>query len=499
MSSRPSTCIGACWAHRRWVLPVVLASLAGCVVGPDYSRPVPSPTAGYTRSPLMLPSAGRTDVQQHIVPGEQISGRWWTLFQSRELDDTMTMALAGSPTLDTARATLAEARQAIAAARGGHYPQIDLGASVARARVTAGSNRRSNSRVENLFSIGPTVSFDADLFGRVPRQIEEQIALAQVAQYELAAAWLTLTGNAVIQAVDIASAREQIRAVEDIISVDEHNLELVRIEREAGKAATTDVLSAQSQLAADRTLLPPLEQQLSEASDALTILVGKTPAEWTPPRFDLERLYLPNALPVTVPSRFVRDRPDILAAEARLHAANAAIGVATAQLYPNIALTASWTQAAGTVGELFDRSSGLWSVAGGLTAPLFHGGTLKAQRQEAVDAFAAQLGIYRQTVLSAFGQVADTLRALEHDAAALDAQRNALDAAQASLALSQASYQYGQSSFIQVLEAQRLFGQARVGYAKSKGQRYIDTAQLFVSMGGGWQSWDDPAMRPSAH
>jgi NodT family efflux transporter outer membrane factor (OMF) lipoprotein len=481
-------------APMRWVLPGVLAVLLGCTVGPDFSRPEPSPAAGYAPAPISLPTAGPSDVQQKLLPGGEVVGQWWELFRSPPLDDTLALAIQGSPTLDTARATLAQAQQAIAAVTGALYPQLDLAAGAARERVGTGLSSGSSRVVGNLFSVGPTVSFGPDVFGGVRRQIEQQAALAELQRYELAAAYLSLTGNAVIQAIDIASARQQIEAVKDIIAVDENNLELVRIEQAAGKAATTDVLSAQSQLAADRALLPPIEQQLSAAADALTILVGKTPAEWAPPAFDLETLHLPTELPVSLPSSFVRERPDILAAEAQLHAASAAIGVATAQLYPNVTLTASWTQAAGSMGGLFEGANALSSVAAGLTAPLFHGGTLEAQRQEAIDAFLAQLATYRQTVLQAFGQVADTLRALEHDAEALDAQRNSLDTAQASLELSQESYKEGQANFLQVMEAQRLFEQARLGYAQARGQRYLDTAQLFEAMGGAWREWKEPAM-----
>ncbi|MGO8919407.1 MAG: efflux transporter outer membrane subunit [Stellaceae bacterium] len=484
----------AAGAPTRRVLLSMLAVLSGCIVGPDFSRPEPSPAAGYAPSPISLPAAGPTDVQQHLLPGNPVIAQWWELFRSPALDDTLALAIDGSPTLDTARATLAQAQQAIAAARGALYPQADLGAGATRERASTGLSEGSAHIVGNLFTVGPTISYGPDVFGGVHRQVEQQTALAEVQRYELAAAYLSLTGNAVIEAIDIASAREQIAAAKDIIAVDENNVELVRVEQEAGKAATTDVLSAQSQLAADRALLPPIEQQLSVAYDALTILVGKTPAEWTPPAFDLDALHLPTELPVSLPSMFVHERPDILAAEAQLHAASAAIGVATAQLYPSITLTASWTQAAGTTGALFNGSSGLWSVAAGLTAPLFHGGTLEAQRQEAVDAFVAQLGTYRQTVLQAFGQAADTLRALEHDAQALDAQRNALDTAQASLELSQESYKAGQANFLQVLVAQRLFEQARLGYAQAKSQRYLDTAQLFEAMGGAWRDWKDPAI-----
>jgi NodT family efflux transporter outer membrane factor (OMF) lipoprotein len=470
------------------ILPGILSILGGCAVGPDFSKPAPSAQAGYRLQPVTLPPAGPTDPQQHLHSGSEIVGQWWTLFRSRELDDTLSLAIDNSPTLDTARATLAQAQQAVLIARSGYFPQADLAAGAQRERVSAGGIEGNEHLTGTLFSIGPTVSYGPDLFGRVRRQVEENAALADVQRYALAAAWLTLTGNAVNEAIASASAREQMRAVQDIVAVDQRNVELVEIERSAGKAARTDVLTAQSQLAADVALLPPLKQQLSAAHDALAILAGKTPAEWSAPHFDFDMLVLPVDVPETLPSALVRTRPDILAAEAQLHAASAAIGVATAELYPSVTLSASWTQQAARMGELFDSANGLWSVAAGLTAPLFHGGALKAQRQAAVDAFDGQLGIYRQTVLAAFGQVADTLKALEHDAEELAAQRAALDSAQASLALTQESYQVGAASLFDVLLAQRLYAQARLGYAKAKGQRYLDTAQLFEATGGGWQA-----------
>lgn len=236
-------------------------------------------------------------------------------------------------------------------------------------------------------------------------------------------------------------------------------------------------------------MAPPLAQQLSAAEDALAILVGRTPAQWQAPRFDFDMVALPLDVPVMLPSTWLQARPDVRAALAQLHAASAAIGVATAQLYPHVTLSASWTQAAGAMGPLFESANGLWAVAAQLTAPLFHGGALKAQQRQAVDSFDAQLGVYRQTVLQAFGQVADTLRALEHDAEALANEREALDTAQASLQLKQESYRVGTASLVDVLQAQRLYSQARLGYAKAKGQRYVDTTALFVAMGGAAQAW----------
>jgi len=466
--------------------------LGACAVGPDFSRPEPPRPESYTASGVDLPAAGPIDVKQTLAPGGAIIAQWWGLFLSPELDQVLTTAVAGSPTLDAARATLAQAQKLVVAVRGAFYPQVDINASAVRETGTALGSVGVPRVINDVYSVGPAVSFNVDAFGGTRRAVEQQAALAEFQRYELAAAYLSLTGNSVIQAISIAAARDQIQAVAEIIAIDERNLELVRIAEEAGKSAHVDVLSAESQLATDKALLPPIKQQLSAARHALSVLAGTSPAEWTPPDFDFDALHLPAELPVSLPSTLVRERPDILAVEAQLHAASAAIGVATARLYPDITLSASWVEQTASTGGVSLGSSGLWSLAAELTSPVFHGGTLEAQRQATVDAFAAQLGTYRATVLQAFGQVADTLRALQHDAEALAAQQVALETAQASLELTQESFAEGQANLLQLLQAQRLYQQARLGYAKAKGQRYLDTAQLFVAMGGGWREWSDP-------
>jgi len=473
------------------LLLAVATLLTACAVGPDFSPPeAPTGTAYTAPGTTVLPPAGAGAVQQRVALGESVAADWWSLFRSPELDQILTAALDGSPTLEAARATLAQARATAAAAGGGYYPQIDAGAGASR-QDSGGEAGRAG----NLFRIGPTVSYGPDLFGRTRRQVEQATALAQVSRYELAAAYLTLTGNAVTQALNIAAVRARTTAVQEIIGIDQQNLELVQIASQVGRSARTDVLAAETQLTRDQTQLPPLRQELSIARHALAVLAGRLPGEWSPPDMDLDSLALPETLPVTLPSALVHQRPDILAAEAQLHAASAAIGVATANLYPDLALSASWTLQSATTGALFDASSAIWSLGSSLTAPLFHGGTLEAQRRAAVEAFQSQLATYRATVLQAFGQVADVLRALEHDAELLAAQRKALDTSQESLHLVQASYSEGQSSLLQVLDAQRLFSEARLGYVLAQAQRYQDTAQLFAAMGGAWTAWTEPAMR----
>ena len=474
-------------------LPLLLVGLAlttGCAVGPDFRHPAAPTFAGYEAAPVPLTAPGDPDPAQRFSGGA-IAGRWWELFRSPALDEILTRAVADSPTLASARATLAQAEEVVVATRAAYYPQIDLVTSgswqYSRSLSGAGRGSNGNSLVTSMFTIGPALTYTPDFFGHNRRLVEQQTALAENQAYQLAATYLTLTADTVTQALTIASTSAQIKAVNDIIAADEHNLELVRIAFTAGSVARTDVLSAESQLAGDRTLLPPLLQQLSVAQHALSVLVGKAPAEWSPPDFELETLTLPGELPVTMPSELVHRRPDILAAEAQLHAASAAIGVATAQLYPSVTISPSWVLQA--VGGPLAAPSILGSIAGEIVAPLYRGGALKAQQRAAVDAYESELGVYRQTLLLAFGQVADILRALQHDAELLGTENAAVTASKASLELAQDAYAAGRGSLVQVLDAQRLYAQALLGYARAKGQRYLDTILLFEAMGGDSQAW----------
>ena len=465
---------------------VSLAVLGGCAVGPDFVRPAPPRVSAYTSGEstrTLTPDSG--EAEQKFVIGEEISAEWWELFGSPQLAEAVRQAIAGNQTVALAEATLAQARDAVAQAKAAFYPQINAAASAARQQARS-SPRGTSSAAFNLFSLGPTVSYSPDVFGGTRRRVEQEAALAQSQDHQLTAAYLTLTGNVVSQAINIAGTRLQITATEEIVSDDERNLDLVQTKFDAGKAARTDVLSAETQLANDRAQLPPLRQQLSAARHALSVLLGKFPAEWSPPDFDLAQLVLPGDLPLSLPSELVHRRPDILAAEADLHAASAAIGVATAQMYPSITLSASAGQAAFMSGALFQGASTIWSVASALSAPVFQGGALVAQRQGAIDAYRGSLATYRQTVLEAFGQVADTLEALAHDADLVAAERRALDVASASRALQRLSYAEGKSDLLQLLDSERLAQQARLGYARAEAQRYQDTTELFVAMGGGW-------------
>ena len=465
----------------------IAALLGGCAVGPDFVRPA-APTVGTytaTTTPSTL-APGGDEAEQRIVVGEAISAEWWELFRSAPLTEAVGLAIAGDQTLAAAEATLAQAREVLAQARAAFYPQVDFAGSVTRQQRNSSPSRGGSSSIFDLFSLGPSVSYAPDVFGGTRRHVEQEAALAESQADELAAAYLTLTGNVVSQAIAIAGTRLQIASAEEIVADDEKNLDLVRTKLEGGKAAETDVLTAETQLANDRAQLPPLGQQLSAARHAFSILIGRFPAEYSPPDLELTDLTLPGDLPLALPSELVHQRPDILAAEATVHAASGAIGVATAQMYPSITLSASVGQEALTAGTLFAGSSTIWTLASGLTAPIFRGGALVAQRRAAIHAYEAALATYRQTVLQAFAQVADVLEALSHDADLVAAQGHALDVADRSRGLQRLSYREGKSDLLRLLDAERLYQQARLGYARAEAQRHQVTAQLFVAMGGGW-------------
>ncbi len=462
-----------------------IIALCGCTVGPDFSRPATTADQNYTASPtpaVMASSQGEADQRIHI--GQTIQATWWDLFRSPALSEVLGQAIVGSRTIEAARATLLQAQENVRAAQGALFPQIDAATAATVHQATGGGLLNGGSA--NLFTIGGTVGYAVDVFGGTRRAVEQQQALADFQNYELAAAYLTLTGDAVGEAIVIASSRAQIQATQDIIASDEQNLTLVRRAFEAGKIARADVLTAETQLDGDRTLLPPLSQQLQVARHGLSVLVGRTPADWSPPDFDLSEIALPADLPLSLPSELARQRPDILAAEAQLHADSAAIGVATAQLYPSINLTAALGQQAVESGAIFSAASTIWSLSAGLTAPIFHGGTLQAQKRAAVDAYQASLATYQQTVLQGLQQVADVLDALSHDAELIDSERRVYDTANASLTLQRLSYAAGKSDLLFLLNAQRAYQQARIGYLRAQAQRLGDSALLLVALGGGW-------------
>ncbi len=480
--------------HVRLALAAGALVVQSCRTGPDFVPPAPPVAPRYAEAIAAL-RAPIDSAGQHLELGQTVPLQWWEAFNSPELNAVVSQAVASSLTLASAQASLAQAREVLNQASGGRYPSVDASATAERQQSSAGGISGAPRRTTNIFSIGATVSYPMDLFGGIRRFVEEQAAFAEEARYTVATTYLAVTGNAVGFAITLASLRAQIEALNEILAYDQQNLDLVQAKFTAGKAARIDVLSALTQLESDRALLPPVQQQLATASHALSVLVGQLPSEWSPPPFDLAKLALPRALPVSIPSNLVHQRPDILAAEARLHASGAAIGVAGAQLYPNMTISGTLaTQAASTSG-LFKGSSILWNLIDGTTAPIFHGGALRAQERAAVDAYDATLAVYRQTTLAAFQQVADVLNTLAFDRQLADAQSRTLATSRELLGLQRISYDAGKSNILQLIDAQRSYQQSRLAQTRALASVYQDVAQLAVAMGGGWWQASDADLR----
>jgi NodT family efflux transporter outer membrane factor (OMF) lipoprotein len=472
-------------------LLTVTGILAGCTSGPDFVRPAPPGTQRYaTDERPAIADSNSGDPAQNFQRGAPLLAEWWTLFRSPELDRTVALALANNHTLAVAEANVARARQEIAAARGALLPQIDGTTSAAHEKYGAsflGPEAFTFPRF-SPYAAGAEASWDVDLFGGNRRRVEEEAASAEVEQHRLDAARLQIASGVVIQALQIAATRAQIQVIEGVVASDAKTLELVTTACSTGVATRVDVATARTQLDRDQTLLPALRQQLAVAQSALAVLVGKAPGDWQAPDFRLDALALPTDLPLAVPSTLVRTRPDILAAEADLHAANAAVGVATADLYPRLTLTGA------LAGQgLFTGGFGsAWSIVGGLAAPVFHGGTLTARKRAAIAARDAAFQQYQQTVLKAFREVADALHGLANSADAVGSETRALTSSTDALDLTRHGFADGNIGIVQVLDAQRLQALAKNDLVQARAQRLVQTVVLFVSMGGGAQQGGVP-------
>jgi len=460
-----------CWA----------LALAGCTVGPNFKEPQPPATAGYA-----APGDAPPPPDQRLALGARIEGDWWKQFHSTSLDALIKEALEGNQDIAAARARVAQAQEEVAAARAALLPSLTFGTTVGRQKYGKALFGPLDFVIPpfTYYTVGPSISAPLDLFGGNKRALEERAAYRDYQKEQLNAAYLALTANIATQALTVAAARAQLDVVNDIIANDQRNVDLVQTALDDGLATRTQLLTAQTQLATDRTLLPQLRQEESSARHALAILVGQEPARWTPPELALSDFTLPIEIPTGLPSELVHRRPDILAAEAQLHAASAAIGVATANLYPNVTLAGSLTQQALTPGKLFEGAAAAWGIAANLTAPLYDAGRLHAEQRAAADGYQASLAAYRQVILRSFGEVADGMQAVSNDAEQFNSQADAARTAQAARDLVRRSYTVGNSGILDVLDAERSTAQAQLGLARARAQRLMDTARLYISLGG---------------
>jgi NodT family efflux transporter outer membrane factor (OMF) lipoprotein len=472
---------------------VMTGLLASCAVGPNFKTPEAPKDARFVPTG-QLPAQTATAAlpggeAQRFVDGLDIPGQWWTLFKSAELNALIERALKNSPTLESAQAALRQANENLAAQRGAYYPSVSATVQSQRQKASGaalGIPGFPSSYFYNLDTASVNVSYTLDAFGGVRRQVEASLSQAEYQRFALEASYLTLTSNIVAAAVNEASLRAQIAATDQIAKSQQTQLDIVTRRVNAGGASRTDVLQQQAALQSTLATLPALRSQLAQQRNQLAAYTGTLPAEYTGADIDLDSLTLPADLPVSLPSKFVEQRPDIREYSALLHEATAQVGIATANMLPQITLTGSVGQDASTWSNLFSAGSNVWGLIGSLTQPIFKGGQLKHQRRAAVAAAQEAAANYKATVITAFENVSDTLYALNGDADTLAAQAVAERTAAESLTLVQVQYKSGAASYVQVLTAQQSYQTAAVALVKARAQRFADTAALFQALGGGW-------------
>lgn len=481
------------------VLLAASALLGACAVGPDFKVPPAPDVSGYTPEPLANTTASAATAggaTQHFDRNRDLPGQWWTLFHSKDLNSLVERALAANPDLQAAQAALTVAKHNVYAQEGLLFPAINGNVAATRglAPIAAPSDVGAENPTFNLFTTQLTVSYVPDVFGGTRRSIEALTAQADSQRFALEATYLTLTSNLAGAAVQEASLRGQIAATKSIIKIEADVLSLLQRQYKLGEIAESDVVAQQAALAQVEQTLPPLEKQLAQERDLLAALSGSLPSEGLPQKFNLSGLRLPRDLPVSLPAHLVEQRPDVRAAQANLQAASAQIGVAIANRLPNITLTGNPGSTALAINQLFTPGTEFWSITGSVTQPIFQGGTLLHRELAAKAAYKQAGAQYRSTVITAFQNVADALRAIQSDAVTLQKAVASERATFKSLDITRKRMQLGDINYLALLNAQQAYQQALISLVQAKAARYADTVALFQALGGGW--WNRSDMEP---
>ena len=468
----------------------ILALLSGCEVGPDHRRPVLATPGRYEEGmPAARTAATATTggAAQALVAGADLPGDWWTLFRSPALSALVARALRDNPNLEAARQALQQARELELEQKGTLFPT--LSGQLFRGRQEIPLSDEGPPVPAELFTqydAQLNLGYTLDVWGGLRRAIEQFGAQTDYGRYELEAAVLSISAGVVISTIQAASLRGQIDVQTALIGFEQRQLDTVRRQFALGGATGTDVATQQAQVAEAQTVLVPLQTQLAQARDQIAAYLGRAPSEVALPSITLDALTLPATVPVSLPSSLLEQRPDILAAEATLHAQTALLGVDIAQRLPQVTLTATVGSAAADIHQLFSPTNGLWSVVTQAVQPIFDAGQLlhrqRAQRAAMLQA-AAQ---WRGTVVGAFQNVADVLAQLRNDAVNLQYAQIAAEAGQRGLSLASLQYRLGGVSYLSVLTAEQTEQTAVITLIRAQAARYADTALLFQALGGGW-------------
>ncbi|MDQ0391372.1 NodT family efflux transporter outer membrane factor (OMF) lipoprotein [Labrys monachus] len=464
--------------------------MTGCAVGPDFAPPGAPQVSGYTRDSLLATARG-TDIPrgnaQAFATGRDIPGQWWRLYHSKQINALVEEAIRNHPDLKAAQAALRQAREIALAGRGSLFPQASTSQSVKREQISGAELGENTPPVDfNLFNSTAAVSYVPDVFGGTARSIEATDAATETAQFQLEATYLALTANVVTAAINDASLVAQIKVTREIADSQREQLKGLQVEYNLGAIGQADIASEKAELAQTLATLPPLLKARAQQRDQLMAYLGRFPSQDNGEAVSLDGLTLPAHLPVSVPARLVRQRPDIRQAESRLHQASAEVGVSLANMLPQITLSAGGGAESLKFDQLFNSQTLVWNLAGGVTAPLFDGGTLYHRKEAASAALDQATQQYKSTVITAFENVADSIKAVQYDAEALKAQADAQSAADDSLKIARAEYKAGATNYITMLNAEQTALAARTGLVKAQAARFEDTAALLQALGGGW-------------
>jgi NodT family efflux transporter outer membrane factor (OMF) lipoprotein len=498
----------------RSILVVACAALAaGCAVGPNFQKPQAPADAGYAPEPLPQVSASvpiHGGEAQRFVSGRDIPFDWWELFQCPALNSLIDRAFKANPSVAAAQAALAQAHELVSAQRGFYFPSIGATYQAERHKIAGNLTNDQAPGVQgngdnllaplqdpnnppytaplyyNFQTAELSVGFVPDVFGSNRRQVESLAAQAEAQRLALEATYITLASNVVAAAIQEASLRAQLQATQQIIDADQKALQVLRDQFKLGYATRIDVAAQETALAQAKATLPPLQLQFEQTRDLIRALVGNLPNQDVPETFELDALHLPPEMPLSLPAKIIEQRPDVRAAEAQLHAANAQVGVAVAAMLPTFPITGSYGGNADQFNWMFRSGGPFWNLVGDVTQPLFEGGTLLHRKRAAKAALKQAAAQYQSTVITAYQNVADTLHASLSDADALAADVAAENAAKVTYDLTRRQMDVGYVSYLTLLSAETAYQQALLSRVQAQATRYGDSLALFQALGGGW-------------
>jgi NodT family efflux transporter outer membrane factor (OMF) lipoprotein len=509
-----------------WMRVALLVSstafASSCAVGPRYHQPQAPADAGYapTRMPESSASAPvHGGEAQRLINDRDIPFEWWQLFQSAALNALVERAFKANPTLTAAQAALVQAQELVYAQRGYFFPTIGANYDFERQKIAGnltldnapgvqgngdnllppvqdlGNYPHTHPLYYDMHTAELTVGFVPDVFGANWRQVESLAAQRDVQRFALEATYVTLASNVVAAAIQEASLRAQIEATRQIIAAEERSLQILRDQFQLGFAMRIDVAAQEAALGQAKMLLPPLQKQLEQTRDLIRALVGNLPNQDVPETFELDALQLPPELPLSLPAKIIEQRPDVRAAEAQLHAANAQVGVAVAAMLPQFSITGNVGGNADQFAWMFRSGGPFWTIVGGVTQPIFEGGTLLHNERAAKAALQQAAAQYQSTVIVAYQNVADTLHASLSDAEALAADVDAENSSKVTYDLMRRQMEAGYVSYLALLSAEAAYNQALLTRVQAQATRYGDTIALFQALGGGWWNRKEVAAR----